>query len=315
MWQADGPVEIAALGSGCLINLDRLAEDLQIFATAEFGLVELAERHTRPSVIMPQKKNPYALAYLRGLAGEAIGTLAAMAAVGKTPSGQIDNRMFAYGDVPRLLDRVTGGVRLMADVLAGLKVDADRGAERAGDDFMGATDLAEVIMLECGLDYRTAHAVVATAVREAVSQGVGTLDTERLDTAAQEILGRRLGLKSETVAAALEPDRIVSTRSGRGGAAPGAVDEMIAECRATLEEHREWRGARESHLAEAHRRLMTMASERRTHLPERGDPRADGSKGAGEGTPPESSDARSWEQAFADLPKPPRRRRWGFPRE
>ncbi len=53
---------------------------------------------------MPQKKNPYSLAYLRGVAGEAIGTLTAMAVVGRTPSGQVDNRMFAYGDVPRALD-------------------------------------------------------------------------------------------------------------------------------------------------------------------------------------------------------------------
>ncbi|HEV2237331.1 MAG TPA: lyase family protein, partial [Ktedonobacterales bacterium] len=82
MWQPDGPIEIGGLLAAALVNLDRLAEDLQHFATAEFGLVELADRHTRTSVIMPQKKNPYALAYVRGVCGEAIGAVAAFAALG-----------------------------------------------------------------------------------------------------------------------------------------------------------------------------------------------------------------------------------------
>jgi argininosuccinate lyase len=66
MWQPDGPIETLSVAITALINLDRLAEDLQIFATAEFDLVELDEGHTRASVIMPQKKNPYALNYVRG---------------------------------------------------------------------------------------------------------------------------------------------------------------------------------------------------------------------------------------------------------
>jgi argininosuccinate lyase len=66
MWQPDGPIETMSVVITALVNLDRLAEDLQIFATAEFDLVELAEGHSRASVIMPQKKNPYALAYVRG---------------------------------------------------------------------------------------------------------------------------------------------------------------------------------------------------------------------------------------------------------
>ena len=77
---------------------------------------------------MPQKKNPYSLAYLRGVAGEAIGTLAAMAVVGRTPSGQIDNRIFAYGDVPRALDAATNALFLAAGVVRGLSVSKSRRA-------------------------------------------------------------------------------------------------------------------------------------------------------------------------------------------
>ena len=65
MWQPDGASETLAVVVMALVNLDRLAEDLQIFATAEFNLIELADGHSRASVIMPQKKNPYALNYVR----------------------------------------------------------------------------------------------------------------------------------------------------------------------------------------------------------------------------------------------------------
>jgi argininosuccinate lyase len=95
MWQADMPVEIMADVVAAVINLDRLGEDLQMWATQEFDLVELADGYCRESVIMPQKKNPYSLAFVRGAAGVLIGQLTAMSNVGRTLSGQPDSRIFA----------------------------------------------------------------------------------------------------------------------------------------------------------------------------------------------------------------------------
>ena len=79
MWQADMPVELMAAVVAAAINVDRLCEDLQIWVTREFGLAELADDYSRCSVIMPQKKNPYSLAFVRGAAGVLIGRLTAMA--------------------------------------------------------------------------------------------------------------------------------------------------------------------------------------------------------------------------------------------
>ena len=261
MWQADGPIEVAALLSSVLINLDRLAEDLQIFCTMEFGLARLADRHTRPSVIMPQKRNPYALAYLRGVAGESVGTLAGMAAVGKTPSGQIDNRIFAYGDVPRAIDRAIGAVRLMADVTRGLEVDPVRSAERASNCFIGATDLAELVMMKEGLDYETAHRIVGRAVGTAGERGETTVSGRSLDDAAWTEIGRRLTLEDDWIAAALDPTRIVATRTGQGGAAETPVTAMIAECHASLATHRQWRESAVHRLAESQALLLARARE------------------------------------------------------
>jgi argininosuccinate lyase len=298
MWQADGPIEIAALLSSALINLDRLAEDLQVFATQEFALVELADRHSRSSKIMPQKKNPYSLAYVRGVAGESLGTLTAMAALGKTPSGQPDNRIFAHGDLPRALEQATGAVKLMRGILRGLTVNKERAAERAAASFSGATDLAEVLLLEYDLDYHTAHQVVARAVREALEGGAATLTSEVLADAAEVTADRRIELPAERLEGILDPAAIVATRDGVGGAAAGSIAAMLRECGQSLEGHDNWCKGQQRRLANAEEKLLSEA-------------RAAASK---EKKPTESKSGKTKiEELLAELPQHPQRRQWPPP--
>ncbi|MDQ6659555.1 MAG: argininosuccinate lyase, partial [Chloroflexota bacterium] len=242
MWQPDGPIEILAVVVAALVNLDRLAEDLQIFATAEFDLVELADGHTRASVIMPQKKNPYALTYVRGATNELSGTLTAVAALGRTPSGQVDNRVFAYGDVPRALETATGVATLMSSVLTGLHFNAPAAAARLANGFATATDLAETITLETGLDFRTAHRIVGRLVREATETGrtMRDLTNEDLDAAAQAVLNRPLHLSETAFTSALDPAAAVAARQGLGGAAPEPLAAMVTECHDTLAAQANW---------------------------------------------------------------------------
>jgi argininosuccinate lyase len=242
MWQPDVPIETLSVVVATLVNLDRLAEDLQIFATAEFDLVDLAEGHSRASVIMPQKKNPYALAYVRGATNELTGMLASVAAFGRTPSGQVDNRVFIYGDVPRALETATGVATLIAGVMSGLRFNIAVAATRLANGFATATDLAETITLETGLDFRTAHRIVGLLVREATqtNRTMCDLTTADLDAAAQVILNRPLHLSEAAFVQALDPAAAVATRQGIGGAAPEAVSAMLTECRAALDTYTSW---------------------------------------------------------------------------
>ena len=126
MWEADLPIEALGVATAALVNLDRLAEDLMIFSTAEFGFVELADAHARASKIMPQKKNPFALGYIRAVANQLIGVQTAMAVCGRTPTGHMDNRMQPYGDVPRALGTAAGAAKLMGKSIAELTFDHSR---------------------------------------------------------------------------------------------------------------------------------------------------------------------------------------------
>lgn len=236
MWQADGPIEGLSLVVAALVNLDRLAEDLMVFATVEFGVVELGDDQARASKIMPQKKNPFALAYVRSAANQAIGIQAAMAASGRTPTGQMDNRLLAYGELPRALMLAAGAAELMRAVLHGLSLSRENAARTLERSFVLATDLSETLVLEAGLDFRAAHRVVGRLSRilheeRRVPASLMPADVER---AAEAVLGQTVNIDAATLARALDPRAAVAARSGPGGTAETPMSEMITACRANL---------------------------------------------------------------------------------
>ena len=261
MWQPDGAVEMLSVVVMALVNLDRLAEDLQIFATTEFGLVELADGHSRASVIMPQKKNPYALNYVRGATNELTGTLSAMAASGRTPSGQVDNRVFAYGDVPRALEMAAGVATLMAGVLGGLRFNTALAEARLTSGFATATDLAETITLETGLDFRSAHRIVGRLVREATQANrvMRDLTNADLDVVAQALFGRPLHLSEQAFARALDPAEAIAARRDVGCAAPEPLAAMLSDCRSVLDTYAAWRQQAADRIVTAEEQLLLHA--------------------------------------------------------
>ena len=263
MWQVDAPLVTMNAAATLLLHLDRLAEDLQIFNSGEFGFVQLDADFTRPSVIMPQKKNPYPLAFVRGAAGMLLGRVAEMYAIARTPSAQVDNRLVAHGEVPRALDLTTRGVKLMAGVCASLQVCPEPMTRRVEEGFTQATDLAEMLMRAHNTDYRTAHQIVGQVVRrlQARNQTARDITPVMIADSAQEILGRPLHVSEGQLAAALDAAALVSSRLGIGGAAPVRVREMLADCRAGVETQKAWVNETAQRIEQAEKRLIQSAEE------------------------------------------------------
>src|SRR5258705_9833625 len=94
-----------------------------------------------------------------------IGKLAGGAALQAAPSGQVDNRMFTYGAIPQALAQAEQALRLLAGIVADLAGHTDALRERAWQGHSGATDLAQAIMLTCGLSPRAPHRILGPAVR------------------------------------------------------------------------------------------------------------------------------------------------------
>jgi argininosuccinate lyase len=232
MWQTDGFIALLGAVSSLAVTAAKVAEDLEIWSSDEFDWVRLAGGHTRGSVLMPQKRNPYALTMIRGEAGVLIGRLTGLLAVTKSPSARSDNLIFAYGEVPRALDLAVRQIRLTAGVIAGLEVDAARMWAALERSFTQAADLAEFLMTERGVDYRSAHRIVGAVVRKAAAEGLRGVDiTPQMMGAAAEDLGVEFDVAGLDLSDALDPKAIVAGRVTQGGAAPASVRAMAAEVR------------------------------------------------------------------------------------
>ena len=242
MWQADGPIEGMAAVVAALVNMDRLAEDLMVFASAEFGVVTLADGESRASKIMPQKKNPFALAYIRASANQAIGLQAALAASGRTPTGQMDNRMLAYGELPRAIDLAAGAAELMRSVLAGLQVNRDAAEQTLQRSFVLATDLAESLVRHAHVDPRAAHTVAGRLARLLHDSGRApqSLTPHDIAQASSASGGPSLVISPAALAQALDPRSAIAQRTGEGAAAPAALAQMLAHYGAQLGEAATW---------------------------------------------------------------------------
>ncbi len=226
MWQADIPIEIGVLLTTSMINLSRLAEDLQIYCSEEFALLELDDSHARASKIMPQKKNPFALTAIRGLANETIGTLTTIATLARTPSGQPDNRLAIYGLLPDSMVNVSNANLLMAEVIEKLVYHTDRGQAIVYNSWAMASDFAEVLVEQTCLDFRSAHKLIGYLSAHYPPQD---LTMEIIQQASLQLLQKPLAISPEMLDLGLDARVAIQQRKETGGAASEAVHEMIDE--------------------------------------------------------------------------------------
>ncbi|MCZ7590158.1 MAG: lyase family protein [Gaiella sp.] len=262
-WQADVYVELLATLAIAATHQSQLGQDFEIYASQEFGLLELADAHSRASALMPQKKNPYALAAIRTQAAQAAADLAGALVVLHTGSARTDHFHLLNGTVPRALDEAIAVAQLTASVLEGLELETARFEEVARESFVTAADVADVLALTGGLDYRSAHTVVGRAVRDLVETGEqpAGLTPARLTAAAEASIGRPVELDEAVLLAALDPAACAAARRQAGSSSEAAMEAMLAGIDGMLTEHGHWSAlVRESESA-AEAALLARARE------------------------------------------------------
>ncbi|MBU3686510.1 MAG: argininosuccinate lyase [Mycobacterium sp.] len=209
------------------VDLSRLAEDIILWSTTEFGYVRLHDAWSTGSSIMPQKKNPDIAELARGKAGRLIGNLAGLLATLKAQPLAYNRDL--QEDKEPLFDSVAQlelVLPAMAGLVATLEFDTVRMAALAPAGYTLATDLAEWLV-RAGVPFRAAHEVAGAAVRVAESRGVGL---EELTDA--ELAGISADL-IPSVRDVLTVSGSVAARDARGGTAPQRVAEQLAKVRET----------------------------------------------------------------------------------
>jgi argininosuccinate lyase len=234
MWRHDVIIESMLPLLTILTTISRFSEELMIWSTSEFGLVELADSHTRRSVIMPQKKNPYSLAFIRGLARNMIGRFVSITATGHTTSGQPDNRIFAYHDFPECIDETRKAVDLFADVLQKCTFHRDRLYQSANKGFTAATDIIDYFITRYSIDNRTAYAIVSKAIEKISSNQNHSIPYDIFYHAAQDIGITLPKTCDKDFYDNLSIEKLIEKRKGIGGASIKSMDVMLGQCSVEL---------------------------------------------------------------------------------
>jgi argininosuccinate lyase len=213
------------LGAAALIGMhfSRLAADITLWATAEFGFVEVADQFATGSSIMPQKKNPDVAELIRGKSGRLYGNLVAVLTTMKglplTYNSDMQEDKEPWFDSVDTLEAIMG---ILPPMLASLTFRVDRMRRAAGENFATATDLADYLVKK-GLAFRDAHAVVGRVVRHAIDAG------KELDGLTLAELQRFSPLIAADVHAALTVEASLAARNVAGGTAPEAVRRALAD--------------------------------------------------------------------------------------
>jgi argininosuccinate lyase len=208
-------------------HLSRLAEDLIIYGSSEFGFVAFGEGYTSGSSMMPQKRNPDALELARGSAARMLGNLTTLLA---TLKGLPSSYNKDLQDDKRVLFDATDTLLLVLPAVAGALAECTFRPERmqaALSSTMMATDLADYLVRK-GATFREAHGAVGRLVRESEQSGRELQDIPFASFAAAH------PRFTEDVYAALGPARSVAQREVEGGTGPAAVRAQLEQARTAL---------------------------------------------------------------------------------
>ncbi|MRS13058.1 MAG: argininosuccinate lyase, partial [Actinobacteria bacterium] len=211
-----------------MVHLSRLAEELILWSTEEFGFITLSDAWSTGSSIMPQKKNPDFAELVRGKTGRAVGDLTALLVTLKgLPLAYNKDMQEDKEPVFDAIDTYADALAAMTGMLSTMRVNEGRMRAGALGGFMAATDLADYLAAK-GVPFREAHEIVGALV----------LSCEREGKTLQELTAEELKAASEAfgedATGAAEIARVVARRESAGGTSPARVQEQLAAAKERL---------------------------------------------------------------------------------
>jgi argininosuccinate lyase len=218
----DFALEALSASAICATHLSRLAEEIVLWSTPQFGFIRLSDAFTTGSSIMPQKRNPDAAELVRAKVGRILGALTGLMVVMKgLPLAYSKDMQEDKEQVFAGFDALHLSLQAMAGMISDLEPVRDRMAAAAGAGYSTATDLADWLVRELGLPFREAHHVTGSVVKRAEQLG---LDLEALPLAELQAVEPRI---TQGVFDVLSPAASAASRTSYGGTAPVQVRTQI----------------------------------------------------------------------------------------
>lgn len=221
-------VEFVAACALVMVHLSRLAEEIIVYSTTEFGFFELSDAVATGSSLMPQKKNPDSMELVRGKAARVFGhNLSLLTMLKGLPLAYNKDMQEDKEAVFDAFDTTRACLEVSSLVLRNVKLNEARMRAAASAGMMNATELADYLVRK-GLPFREAHEIVGRVVMSAIERGVelGELSLDELCSFSAEI--------QPDVFAALTLERTLGSKSTAGGTAPERVAEALRVARESL---------------------------------------------------------------------------------
>jgi len=218
-------LEFLAAASILFVHLSRLADELVLWSSQEFGFIELPEGYCTGSSMMPQKKNPDVPELIRGKTGRVFGHLHALLTIMKgLPLAY--NRDLQEDKLPLFdtVDTVKASVTMMSEIVAGIKVRRERMQRAVEDGFMNATDVADYLA-ERGVPFRDAHEITGRLVQFCLA------NNKRIDDLSLDEFKRFSAKFDKSIYDYLQVEAVVARRSALGGTARQNVLRRLKELR------------------------------------------------------------------------------------
>ena len=218
------------------VNLSQIAEDLIVWSSPGFGNIELPDEFASTSSIMPQKKNPEVPEVIRARASHVLGDFVAAASAMKSMPSTYN---LDFQEVtPKLwasVENVMGSLKIFAALVPHLKVSCDVSA-KALSSFVAATELANILVREYNVPFRSAHKITGALVKALLQAKKTFADAtpKLLRKIAKETSGIELSINAECLAGLADPLKIVESHKVKGGPASDEVERALAARKKTV---------------------------------------------------------------------------------
>ena len=234
-------LESVSAAAVLLAGLGRFVQDLLLWSTLEFGYLRLADGFVQASSIMPQKRNPVALEHARAIASKAVGQAAAVTiAVHNTPFGDVvDTEDDLQPLVASMFRDARRAVVLVDASLRGAEFDVLRLESRAAEGGTTFTELADQLVRDHHVPFRTAHAIAGRLLKTRQEQTDISL-SDTLASVSSDLVGVPLRYTDAEIEEILSPRHFVAVRRTPGGPAPAETARSLAVARAALGVDRDW---------------------------------------------------------------------------
>ncbi len=261
-------LEVLAILSVLAVDISRFVEDLIVWSTMDFSVIELPDEFASTSSIMPQKKNPDVLEVIRARMSSIIGDFTSATTMLKAlPYAYNLDLQEATPKLWNAIETAESSLSMLSELVPNLEVTASF-KSKPGLSFLAATELANMLVRKYKVPFRTAHKIVGALVRVLVEEGKQMTEAspELLTSASKEFLGTPLSVKAEDIRDAVDLSNCVDAHNARGGPAKQECARMLKARNEDVVSSRKWVHRKRSQLEAAEEILDSLVQSHLTSL-------------------------------------------------